>query len=30
QLHDLIGPDVKILIKIKFEKPRPENNNRVT
>ncbi|WP_206913489.1 hypothetical protein IGL98_003222 [Enterococcus sp. DIV0840] len=30
QLHELIGPDVKISIKIKFEKPRPENNNRVT
>lgn len=29
QLHDLIGPDVKISIKIKFEKPQPENNNRV-
>ena len=30
QLHELIGPDVKISIKIKFEKPRSENNNRVT
>lgn len=30
QLHELIGPDVKISIKIKFEKPRPENSNRVT
>lgn len=29
QLHDLIGSDVKISIKIKFEKPRSINNNRV-
>ncbi|ALS36472.1 ABC-type multidrug transport system fused ATPase/permease subunit [Enterococcus rotai] len=29
QLHDLIGPGVKISIKIKFEKPRAENDQRV-